>query len=404
MNRRLPLSLLVCLAMVLAAATACNSAPPTPLEILKQATAAAAKLNAVSYEAEFSAEGPLAAQIMPMKGKVMAKRAAPGGQSPFRVDGTVVLRGAAEPVQFQLAFDGKNIYSADYQAKTFANGPVEPNLSIGNPLFPPRYVSDTPFDQEIGSGVLDYLGTSEIDGVKCHVVGGHSKDSPSQTIKLHIATKDSLLRRSEVSIQQPAPAGAAPQPATRITFTATRLAANPTLGEDAFQLDSPPGFLRQPIASPRSPAQGQMSDLLPIGSEAPDWELRDSEGKVVSLRSLRGKIVLLDFWATWCGPCKMAMPGLQKLHEKYKDKPVAVLGVNCRERSASSNPMAYIKEKGFTYGQLLQGDAVANAYRVGGIPCLYVIGPDGKILHATAGFHPTLEELLSSLIEKAIRT
>ncbi len=68
--------------------------------------------------------------------------------------------------------------------------------------------------------------------------------------------------------------------------------------------------------------------------------MKDPAGKSVSLKSLRGKIVLLDFWATWCGPCRMAMPGLQKLHDRYKDKPVAIYGVNCRERRPDANPMA----------------------------------------------------------------
>ncbi len=402
MTRLCVLPSLTCLAITLIAPTACNSAPPAPLEILKQAEAAAAKLNAVSYQAELTAEGPLAAQIMPMKGKVLARRAQFGGQTPFRVDGSLTKRGTIEPAQFQLAFDGQNISSVDLHARTFAHGPIEAGLSIGNPLFPPRYLNGAPFEQEINNGILDYQGTSEVDGVKCHVIGARSKDSTSQSIKLYIAVEDSLLRRNEILIQPPSPPGATPPPPTRVVFTVSGLTANPAIGDDAFHLDCPEGFLKQPIAPPQSPSQAQGSELLPIGSEAPDWELRDAEGKLVSLKGLRGRVVVLDFWATWCGPCKMAMPGLQKLHEKFKGKPVAVFGVNCRERFTNSNPMAYIREKGYTYGQLLQGDVVANAYRVNGIPCLYVVGPDGKIIYATAGFHPALEEVLSGLIEKAI--
>jgi hypothetical protein len=97
------------------------------------------------------------------------------------------------------------------------------------------------------------------------------------------------------------------------------------------------------------------------------------------------------------------MPSIQKLHEKFKDQPVAVFGVNCRERPGAPPPMAYIKEKGYTYPQLLQGDMVANAYRVGGIPCLYLIGPDGKVLFAVAGFNEMTEGLLSGMIDKAIK-
>jgi len=405
MNRPRALRLLVCTAMICAAAAACNSTPPPPptaIDVLKAANAAAMKLDSISYDADFSAEGPLASQITPMKGKVQARRAAAGEPTPFRVNGSMTKRGSAsEVVQFQLAFDGKNVFTVESQTKTFANGPVGNGMSISSPLFPPRYLSDSPFDQEINNGVLDYQGESEVGGVKCHVVGARGKESTSQTTKLFIGVKDSLLRRTETSVVLPAMAGAGAQAPTRIIFTTTGLVANPTLGDEVFRLECPEGYLKQPIAPPQTASQSD--GLLPVGSDAPDWELRDSEGKVVSLKSLRGKVVLLDFWATWCGPCKMAMPGIQKLHEKYKDKPVAVFGVNCRERPGGMDPMAYVKEQKFTYGQLLKGDAVAGAYRVGGIPCLYVIGPDGKIIQAIAGYSPAIEQMLSSVIEKAIK-
>jgi thiol-disulfide isomerase/thioredoxin len=407
MNSPRPACLLGCLAMILTAATACNSAPPPPptaIEVLKAANAAARKLNSVLYDAEFSAEGPLANQVPPMKGKVQARRAAAGAQSSFRIDGSMIKRGnPPEAAQFQLAFDGKNVYTLEAQSKTFASGPVEGGMGISNPLFPPRYVSDSPFDQEINNGVLDYQGEIEAGGVQCHVVGARTKDTPTQTAKFFIGTKDSILRRTEITFSPPTPPGSPAQPPTRITFTATGLVAGQTLGDETFRLECPEGYLKQPIAPPQQPQQGQAETLLPVGSEAPDWELRDASGKVVSLKSLRGKVVLLDFWATWCVPCKMAMPGIQKLHEKFKDKPVAVFGVNCREKLPNSNPMGYIKEKAYTYGQLVQGDTVAAAYRVTGIPCLYLIGPDGKIIYTVSGFSEALEGTLSNLIEKAIK-
>jgi peroxiredoxin len=76
------------------------------------------------------------------------------------------------------------------------------------------------------------------------------------------------------------------------------------------------------------------------------------------------------------------MPNLQKLHEKYKDKGVVVLGLNCWE---SADPVAFMKENGYTYGLILKADEVAKAYGVSAIPTLVVVGPDGKIRHRALG-------------------
>ena len=139
-----------------------------------------------------------------------------------------------------------------------------------------------------------------------------------------------------------------------------------------------------------------------MGSEAPEWTLKDGDGKEVSLKSLRGKLVLLDFWATWCGPCRQAMPGVQKLYEKYKGKPLAVFGVNCYERGSNVDPAGFMKQGGFTYPQLLQGSDVVQTYRAVGIPTFYLIAPDGKILLAFSGFSASGEQQLEATIEREL--
>jgi thiol-disulfide isomerase/thioredoxin len=99
----------------------------------------------------------------------------------------------------------------------------------------------------------------------------------------------------------------------------------------------------------------------------------------------------------------MAMPGIQKLHEKYAGKPVRIFGVNCREKSRAVDAAAFVRELGFTYPQLLDGDRVALDYRVRGIPAFYLIGPDGKVLFAQAGFTPAAEDQISRLIDETLK-
>src|SRR5262249_7371157 len=105
----------------------------------------------------------------------------------------------------------------------------------------------------------------------------------------------------------------------------------------------------------------------------------------------------LDFWATWCGPCRAAMPGVQALHEKYKDKGVSVFGLNCWE---SGDAPGYMKEQKYTYGLLLNADEVAGKYGVSGIPTIYVIGRDGKVVYQSVGFEG--EEALEAAVKKAL--
>jgi thiol-disulfide isomerase/thioredoxin len=110
----------------------------------------------------------------------------------------------------------------------------------------------------------------------------------------------------------------------------------------------------------------------------------------IKLERLRGKVVVLDFWASWCGPCKRAMPFLQELHASYeadaatKGK-VVVLGMNTSETDPDA-ARRVIKEKSLTYGCLLDADAASLTYGVTGLPALFVIDPSGRIAVSHGGF------------------
>jgi len=140
--------------------------------------------------------------------------------------------------------------------------------------------------------------------------------------------------------------------------------------------------------------------LLKPGTIAPDWTLLDATGRKVTLSQLKGKVVLLDFWATWCTPCKMVMPSIQKLHEKYAKQGLVVIGINAYERGG--DPVKYMKDQNFNYTLLLKGDDVAQAYKVESIPSMYIIDKQGKIAHTELGAVPDLESKLDSKIKSLL--
>ncbi|HZG53881.1 MAG TPA: TlpA disulfide reductase family protein [Pyrinomonadaceae bacterium] len=148
--------------------------------------------------------------------------------------------------------------------------------------------------------------------------------------------------------------------------------------------------------SPGNAGGGEKSEdgarLLAVGDLAPDWKLSDPDGRTHSLSEYRGRVVVLDFWATWCAPCAKVMPRMEKLHRKYKDQGVAVFGLSSWE---TGDPTAVMKKKNCTYGLLLKGEEVAPLYGVAILPSVCVIGVDGKVIYSHTGAdHQNLDALI----------
>ncbi len=128
--------------------------------------------------------------------------------------------------------------------------------------------------------------------------------------------------------------------------------------------------------------------------EAPGFTLTDLAGRSVSLESLKGRVVLLDFWATWCAPCRKSMPELQALHARYAARGLTVLGVSIDEK-ADAKVKKLVKDKGFTYPVAVDSASQPawQAYRVKSIPAAYLIDRDGHIVAQWTGAAAPAEEL-----------
>jgi len=132
-------------------------------------------------------------------------------------------------------------------------------------------------------------------------------------------------------------------------------------------------------------APSEAEESVWLGKAAPDFELTDLSDKTVRLSDFKGKVVLLDFWATWCAPCRMEIPDLIQLQKQYADKGFTLLGVALDDEGAAVvKPVA--QKLGINYPVVIGNTKVAAVY--GGIqalPTTFLVGRDGKILKTYIG-------------------
>jgi thiol-disulfide isomerase/thioredoxin len=122
------------------------------------------------------------------------------------------------------------------------------------------------------------------------------------------------------------------------------------------------------------------SKLIP----APDFTLEDLSGKPISLKSLKGRVIFLNFWATWCVPCRQEMPAMERLHRDFKEKGLIILAVNFREPQEEIRP--FLSELGLTFTVLLDREGrVSEEYGAWSLPLSYIINRNGEFVGKAIG-------------------
>ncbi|MFH1369654.1 MAG: TlpA disulfide reductase family protein [Elusimicrobiota bacterium] len=131
-----------------------------------------------------------------------------------------------------------------------------------------------------------------------------------------------------------------------------------------------------------------------------DFELSDVNGKTVTLNSLKGNVVFLDFWASWCPPCRNSIPAVESLYQELKDEKVVFIGINIENKPALARNFAI--NNGINYTILMGDQKTTRAYGVRGIPAFFLIDHQGNVVKTYVGFQDGLKETWKSDIQELL--
>jgi thiol-disulfide isomerase/thioredoxin len=168
----------------------------------------------------------------------------------------------------------------------------------------------------------------------------------------------------------------------------------------------------QQPAQPPAQTPGQQAAQQQAGPtldqfKAKNFTVRTLDGQSVSLNTLlgEGKPVLIDFWATWCGPCRMVIPHLSEIHRKYAKDGLIVIGLNLDDASMQGQVRDFVKRNRMDYQNVFAQHAIYQFFSgmaVARIPYTLLFGPDGKLIWRLVGYSPQISNALNSAIEKAL--
>jgi peroxiredoxin len=135
---------------------------------------------------------------------------------------------------------------------------------------------------------------------------------------------------------------------------------------------------------------------------APDFTLRSMDGPNMRLAEQRGRVVMVNFWATWCGPCRQEMPHLNKLYDKYRDSGFVLLGVNIDDNASKATDLA--TKLGLRFPVLLDTDkTVTRLYDMGSMPATVLIDREGKVRHLHRGYREGYELTYDSQVRALLK-
>jgi len=253
--------------------------------------------------------------------------------------------------------------------------------------------------QDAGSETLNGESVSVIDIIKPSNKMAPARTLPiqsvpyiplsdsSQPIRMWIGKKDYLIKKLSFTldmdtISENVPANLLPPVTpgkTIITVTHGKIELNPVVDTAKFAFKTPEGATEFRMFYSRAPSTKPREKKMD-GIPAPDFTLPDVDGNEVSLSDFKGKVVVLNFWASWSEPCLELMPSIQSLSEKYNGKDIAIIGINTLEGEEPDYVKSFLKDHNISYRILLDSDdTVLEKFGLTKIPACYVIDRKGIV-------------------------
>jgi len=392
----------------LAALASATDDAPTAEQLLDRMIETARATDRLDYEARTYATGGFARFFPAGEGRVGFERLDPPG--PF--GGRLVLDTSRDgrPLALEVRPDGGRLLRGDVleeaasteEVSLMVMGLRETGMLLLTELHAPeRLEALRAMDPRV-------TGEDVVGGTETWTLEAGGGDA--QHVVLDVGKQDARVRRVTMDAM-----GARD---TRIVRELSALRVGGDAREAALAFEVPDGVERRAYVVPEELVAMAERLGVPVGTDAsagdperaggtappdpdrepfPEFTLTSLDGREVSLADLRGQVVVLDFWATWCKPCILAMPGLQALHEKYADGgQVAVLGMNVMERG---DPAKLLEREGITYPTLLDADAVARARGYNAIPQIVVLDRDGRVALELTGFTREHETRIETTVE-----
>ena len=259
-------------------------------------------------------------------------------------------------------------------------------------------------EEDLADDYYSYtLSETQLDGKSCYLVDilGTPDEEPDsifgmQTIRYEINLW--IDKEDYLPIQYSIAFDIVEQQDTMYQYDEFKLLAFDTIvDESRLTLESIPAEVKlkdyEPYKEPEPLAEGTF---------APDWSLPTLAGDTISLADLKGKVVLLDFFYKSCAPCCAAMPVLQSLYDKYKDKGFVMLGIDPIDDPIEDEMADFLAKRGITYTILFAERELSETYHISGYPTLYFLDRGGKIAKMHVGFGKGMEEELEADLVKLL--
>ncbi len=242
-----------------------------------------------------------------------------------------------------------------------------------------EFLIPDPFAQAMADPTLSFEGMEVVNGVDCYVIGTNNPWGDRNFW---------FIGKEDYQIYGQKQENKIPQTEGGFTFEMSNVQFNEQFTSSDFE-----------VLQGNATVIQEDKRLIAVGEQAPEWLLKNSSGQNVSSRQLRGKKVILDFWASWCAPCWEIMPTIDRLKKEYSNKNVEVFGVNVWE-NPKLDVNQYLKKKELNHYNVLFDDeaTVAKSFKVAALPLVVVIDETGKILYLNSGRDPELYENVKKLM------